>query len=318
MRISATNSSAMTRLSQIGVRQRRTPLRSRRLRPGVANYGYRWYDPVTGRWPSRDPIEEKGGVNLYSFVENDGVDQLDSLGMKAYLVYRKLNIPVVSHLFPLAGHVFLAFTEEGATSHQKSEWRRGLKDLGFAASTVHTFSFHPTSVFVDRAKEDKAISSDVNNGNQLGVFITGASFVDVDEEDNDKKSFNNGTAKKHEVGNNWCDQIKLFNQVAVSLQRNNGGFGFYTRDDGGQVSIDYGGTSDPGPYSFLQNNCAHWAWTMTQRAGLSAPNLGDSVRNSAWNGGIGMGGVLQPIGHAATYVGRGYFQFLKWAKRNNH
>jgi RHS repeat-associated protein len=34
----------------------------------VAYYGYRYYDPVTGRWPSRDPIEERGGDNLYAFV----------------------------------------------------------------------------------------------------------------------------------------------------------------------------------------------------------------------------------------------------------
>ncbi|MFI2796233.1 RHS repeat-associated core domain-containing protein, partial [Haloferula sp. A504] len=36
----------------------------------VTYYGYRWYDPVTGRWPSRDLIEERGGVNLYVFVGN--------------------------------------------------------------------------------------------------------------------------------------------------------------------------------------------------------------------------------------------------------
>jgi RHS repeat-associated protein len=40
------------------------------LRPRVAYYGYRYYDPVTGRWPSRDPIGEKGGINLYGFVGN--------------------------------------------------------------------------------------------------------------------------------------------------------------------------------------------------------------------------------------------------------
>jgi uncharacterized protein RhaS with RHS repeats len=72
----------MTRLSQIRVRQRRIPLRCRRLRPGVADYGYRYYDPVTGRWPSRDPIEEDGGTNLYAFVGNDGVGKLDLLGME--------------------------------------------------------------------------------------------------------------------------------------------------------------------------------------------------------------------------------------------
>ena len=46
----------------------------------VAVYGYRYYDPLTGRWPSRDPIAERGGVNLYGFVGNDGIDKSDFLG----------------------------------------------------------------------------------------------------------------------------------------------------------------------------------------------------------------------------------------------
>ena len=48
---------------------------------GLYYYGYRFYDPETGRWPSRDPIEERGGINLYGFVGNDGVNWLDILGM---------------------------------------------------------------------------------------------------------------------------------------------------------------------------------------------------------------------------------------------
>ncbi len=47
---------------------------------GVTDYQYRWYDPVTGRWPSRDPIEERGGINLYGFVGNDGMNKWDVLG----------------------------------------------------------------------------------------------------------------------------------------------------------------------------------------------------------------------------------------------
>jgi hypothetical protein len=46
----------------------------------VTDYLYRWYDPVTGRWPSRDPIGERGGFNLYGFVGNDGVNKWDYLG----------------------------------------------------------------------------------------------------------------------------------------------------------------------------------------------------------------------------------------------
>ena len=33
-------------------------------------------------WPSRDPIGERGGKNLYEFVGNDGVDRWDYLGME--------------------------------------------------------------------------------------------------------------------------------------------------------------------------------------------------------------------------------------------
>lgn len=50
---------------------------------GLLYYGFRFYDPVTGRWPSRDPIEERGGLNLYGFIGNDGVNQLDYLGSVA-------------------------------------------------------------------------------------------------------------------------------------------------------------------------------------------------------------------------------------------
>jgi hypothetical protein len=48
----------------------------------VADYLYRYYDPLTGRWPSRDPIEEEGGMNLYGFVGNDGVNKWDYLGQE--------------------------------------------------------------------------------------------------------------------------------------------------------------------------------------------------------------------------------------------
>ena len=39
------------------------------------------YDPGTQRWINRDPIEENGGINLYAFVGNDGVDLIDSFGL---------------------------------------------------------------------------------------------------------------------------------------------------------------------------------------------------------------------------------------------
>jgi RHS repeat-associated protein len=44
-------------------------------------YGYRYYSPNLGRWPSRDPMGEYGGANLYGFSNNNGVDNWDLLGM---------------------------------------------------------------------------------------------------------------------------------------------------------------------------------------------------------------------------------------------
>ena len=38
---------------------------------GVRFYGYRYYDPVTGRWPSRDPIGDPGfGLLLYPYLKS--------------------------------------------------------------------------------------------------------------------------------------------------------------------------------------------------------------------------------------------------------
>ncbi len=45
-------------------------------------YGYRYYCTTTGRWLSRDPIEENGGVNLYGMVGNSLVNYCDLLGLK--------------------------------------------------------------------------------------------------------------------------------------------------------------------------------------------------------------------------------------------
>ena len=44
-------------------------------------YGYRYYNPFHGRWLSRDPIGEEGGLNLYGFVGNDPVNNWDYLGL---------------------------------------------------------------------------------------------------------------------------------------------------------------------------------------------------------------------------------------------
>jgi RHS repeat-associated protein len=49
---------------------------------GLNYYGFRYYDPEMGRWLNRDPIGERGGLNLYGFVGNKSIIKYDILGLE--------------------------------------------------------------------------------------------------------------------------------------------------------------------------------------------------------------------------------------------
>jgi len=42
---------------------------------------YRAYSADLGRWISRDPSGERGGINLYDYVVNNPIARIDSLGL---------------------------------------------------------------------------------------------------------------------------------------------------------------------------------------------------------------------------------------------
>src|SRR6185312_1900216 len=42
---------------------------------------FAFYNPSTGRWLSRDPIEERDGPSVYAFVRNLPVSLMDNLGL---------------------------------------------------------------------------------------------------------------------------------------------------------------------------------------------------------------------------------------------
>ena len=53
---------------------------------GLVYYNYRYYTPEFGRWLSRDPIEEDGGVNNYLFCTNEPIKSIDILGMTTTVI----------------------------------------------------------------------------------------------------------------------------------------------------------------------------------------------------------------------------------------
>ncbi len=47
---------------------------------GLILCGHRYYDPVAGRWLTRDPIGVAGGINLYAYCGGDAVGGVDPEG----------------------------------------------------------------------------------------------------------------------------------------------------------------------------------------------------------------------------------------------
>lgn len=51
---------------------------------GLYYYRARYYDPMEGRFISKDPIGFKGGINLYNYVESNPINETDPFGEKSF------------------------------------------------------------------------------------------------------------------------------------------------------------------------------------------------------------------------------------------
>jgi RHS repeat-associated protein len=53
---------------------------------GLYYYGFRYYNPFTGKLLSRDPMEEEGSISLYTAMGNDPIDFIDPFGFEFFNV----------------------------------------------------------------------------------------------------------------------------------------------------------------------------------------------------------------------------------------
>ena len=73
-------------------------------------YGYRFYNAALGRWANRDPIEEQGGLALYTAVRNNGLNEVDLLGLCSLQCGSDVTVALertlrnVDHIFGLWTH----------------------------------------------------------------------------------------------------------------------------------------------------------------------------------------------------------------------
>jgi RHS repeat-associated protein len=60
-------------------------------------FGYRFYDPNWQRWLNRDPIGERGGMNLYRFCDNTPITSVDRNGRIVYVTSHTVYGSPYSH-----------------------------------------------------------------------------------------------------------------------------------------------------------------------------------------------------------------------------
>jgi uncharacterized protein RhaS with RHS repeats len=80
-----------------------------------------YYDPGMQRWINRDPVEEKGGINVYQLVFNDPLSAVDPFGES---VLDDLNDPCSKNSL-----------EKGAKCY--GEWQKHMDDLRSLCKQVH-------------------------------------------------------------------------------------------------------------------------------------------------------------------------------------
>jgi hypothetical protein len=64
-----------------------------------------FYNPSTGRWLNRDPIGERGGINLYGCVGNNSVNRFDPIGLccGTFIIRAKPHLRVPDEQFKESG-----------------------------------------------------------------------------------------------------------------------------------------------------------------------------------------------------------------------
>jgi RHS repeat-associated protein len=85
---------------------------------GLYYYDRRFYEPGVQRWLNRDPIHEKGGLNLYSFTINDPINRFDPIGDNTFdLVLKLLGLQVPKAFGVTAGGFMVAGSDEGVYAY---------------------------------------------------------------------------------------------------------------------------------------------------------------------------------------------------------
>jgi len=153
---------------------------------GYLYYGFRYYDPETGRWPNRDPIEEQGGLNLYGFVGNDGVNSWDINGLSEKILWSGYGGGASYSFFASFGyydyHLWSNCFEKDDGCCYKQEIRVRAVTFGIGIGLGVSFGGGGDADFLaDKDKEWEAFNGGVTLDSALSVtyFVDSASAYSI-------------------------------------------------------------------------------------------------------------------------------------------
>lgn len=127
---------------------------------GLVRFGARDYDPETGRWTTKDPIQFDGSVNLYGYTDNDPINWIDVLGLeKWHTSDGSHTIGRPNTIVPPGGSVGTFIENNVASGYTFGEthnkWVEDLTDRGFPDPLVNVPTMAPAyfcAIYKDNSK----------------------------------------------------------------------------------------------------------------------------------------------------------------------
>ena len=149
---------------------------------GLLYYGMRYYDPRSGKWLSRDPLGEAGGLNMFAWCRNDGVNKYDYLGMD----WQPLDMmEKFIEMYGDDGLALLQLAQSGSNpmalyQRDNAFWsNRGWN--GSALSIDRGLSNNKAAQQLYRGLKDK-YGKVAGRAAEAGIRIVGANFINAEEQ----------------------------------------------------------------------------------------------------------------------------------------
>ena len=145
----------------------------RDIETGLYYYGYRYYDSMTGRWLSRDPIGKRGGMNLYRFPGNNGIVRIDRLNLfEIDIVPPPPDLPdgdgeVDDSLLPEKGYFLCSCTVEGKYKKKKCP------ETSISGSGTGREKFETSASRADSDSAERQTKANCKNGTVTLGMISG-------------------------------------------------------------------------------------------------------------------------------------------------